>query len=361
MNGDKDRKAKGGESSSYVHLPPNAAVLAIVGATGTGKSALADALAVRFGGEVVNADSMQVYRGMNIGTAKVPPSERRVPYHCIDLVDPDVPFTAALYQRTARAAIDDMLARDVTPVLCGGTGLYVRSALDDFRFDEERENGTLRTVPTVSTAPEPSPFSSLRERLTAQAEELGAEVFHELLTERDPQSAALIHPHNVRRVIRAFEFLEQGTSYAKQHEGFAEFSSVYPVRFIGLSVEPEVLYKVIERRVDSMIAAGLLEELQGLLDAGFREAVCARQAIGYKEFVPVLEGSCSLEEATAQVKQATRRYAKRQRTWFRRDSRIEWLDATNLHRLVLAGDLTPASFTQQLVALTLHTQSKITR
>jgi tRNA dimethylallyltransferase len=314
-------------------------VLAIVGATGTGKSALADALAASLKGEVINADSMQVYRGMDIGTAKVPPSARSVPYHGIDLVDPGFPFTAALYQREARAAIENIRARDAPPVLCGGGGLYIRAALDDFRFDEKRE-GELTSDSDV--------VSSLRSHLTIQAQELGAEAFHELLAKRDPQSAALIHPHNVRRVIRAFELLEQGTSYATRNEGFAEFTAVYPTRFIGLTVEPDVLYEVIERRVDSMMASGLLEEVRGLLSAGFREAVCARQAIGYKELVPVLEGGCLAEDATAQIKQATRRYAKRQRTWFRRDARIEWIDATDLHRLVLDDGLSPADFTYQL-------------
>jgi tRNA dimethylallyltransferase len=282
---------------------------------------------------------MQVYRGMDIGTAKVPPSARSVAYHGIDLVDPGFPFTAALYQREARAAIENIRARDALPVLCGGSGLYVRAALDDFRFDERRE-GELTSDSDV--------VSSSRSLLTTQAQELGAEAFHELLAKRDPQSAALIHPHNVRRVIRAFELLEQGTSYATRNEGFAEFTAVYPARFIGLTVEPDVLYEVIERRDDSMMASGLLEEVRGLLDAGFREAVCARQAIGYKELLPVLEGGCSAKDATAQIKQATRRYAKRQRTWFRRDARIEWIDATDLHRLVLEGNLPPADFTRQL-------------
>jgi tRNA dimethylallyltransferase len=314
-------------------------VLAIVGATGTGKSVLADALAVSLNGEIINADSMQVYRGMDIGTAKVPPSERSVAYHGIDLVDPGFPFTVALYQREARAALESIRARDALPVLCGGSGLYVRAALDDFCFDEKREGELTSDSDVVSLS---------RSLLTIQAQELGAEAFHELLAKRDPQSAALIHPHNVRRVIRAFELLEQGTSYAARNEGFAKFTAVYPTRFIGLAVESDVLYEVIERRVNSMMASGLLEEVRGLLDAGFREAVCARQAIGYKELVPVLEGGCSAEEAAAQIKQATRRYAKRQRTWFRRDDRIEWIDATDLHRLILAGSLSPADFTHQL-------------
>jgi tRNA dimethylallyltransferase len=152
----------------------------------------------------------------------------------------------------------------------------------------------------------------------------------------------------VRRVIRAFELLEQGTSYARQHEGFSRFVSVYPTRFIGIAVEPAVLYEVIERRVDSMIASGLLDEVRTLLAAGFREAATAQQAIGYKELVAVLEGKRSLEEAVAEIKQSTRRYAKRQRTWFKRDPRIEWFDATALRRSVLDGHLSPQEFTHHL-------------
>jgi tRNA dimethylallyltransferase len=341
-------------------------VLAVVGATGTGKSALADALAVYLGGEVVNADSMQVYRGMDIGTAKVPLSERGVPYHGIDLVDPNFPFTAALYQREARAAIESIRERDTTPVLCGGTGLYARVALDNFHFDEaweeklvfeqpKQKDSTLvssekgeKASSCVATSEAPNASLALRSRFTTQADELGAEAFHDLLAKRDPQSAALIHPHNVRRVIRAFELLEQGISYAARNEGFTDFAAVYPTQFIGLTAESEVLYEVIERRVDSMMASGLLEEVRGLVDAGFCEALCARQAIGYKELVPVLEGVCLAQTATAQIKQATRRYAKRQRTWFRRDSRIEWIDTTDLHRLVLAGSITRGDFTRQL-------------
>jgi tRNA dimethylallyltransferase len=306
--------------------------LAVVGATGTGKSVLADALAMRLGGEIINADSMQVYRGMDIGTAKTPVCERGVPYHCVDLVDPGTPFTAARYQRVARLAIEALLARKVTPVLCGGTGLYVRVALDDFCFDEGRNDDV----------------SESRARLQAQANEMGAELFHALLAARDPESAGLIHPHNTRRVIRAFELLEQDSSYARQHEGFARFEAVYPVRFVGLAVDPAVLYEVIERRVDVMIASGLLDEVRDLLDKGFREAATAQQAIGYKELVGVLEGNRTLEDASALVKQATRRYAKRQRTWFKRDNRIEWIDVTDLHRLRLAGELDAAGFTQRL-------------
>jgi tRNA dimethylallyltransferase len=335
-------------------------VFAVVGATSTGKSALADALALELGGELISADSIQVYRGMDIGTAKTPPAQRSVPYHCMDIVDPDFVFTAALYQREARRVIESLLDRDIPAVVCGGTGLYLRAALDDFRFDENRELYADDDIecPESSFCRQATEAEELRQRLTAQAEELGVEAFHALLVERDPESAALIHPNNVRRVVRAFEFLEQGSSYATQHKGFAQFRTVYPTRFIGISVEREVLYEVIERRVDKMIAAGLLQELESLVKAGYKDAPAIQQGIGYKELLPVLTGECSLDEAIAEIKQSTRRYAKRQGTWFRRDPRIEWIDATTEHRLRLSGDLDDTEFTRRLLSKALKLSDK---
>jgi len=346
----------------------------VVGATGSGKSALADALALTLGGEVISADSMQVYRGMDIGTAKLVPSERSVPYHCVDLVEPDVPFTAALYQRAARAAVEDIRSHGNIPIMCGGTGLYVRAALDDFVFDEGREHcseGPLSHIvsPSLpdplphsaappyldplphsasSPSPTPSPGLPLREQLTAQAEEMGAEAFHALLVEADPASAALIHPNNVRRVIRAFELLAEETSYAAQQAGFSDFKAFYPTFYLGIEVAPAVLYEVINKRVDALMAAGLLNEVRELVAAGFESAPGFSQAIGYKELLGVLKGAEQLEGAVAQIKQATRRYAKRQRTWFKRDARIHWIDATDLHEKRLAGTLSASGFTQEL-------------
>jgi tRNA dimethylallyltransferase len=284
-------------------------VIAIVGATGTGKSALADALAQQLNGEVVSADSMQVYKGMDIGTAKLPIDQRSVPYHCLDLVDPGSEFNAALYQRAARAAIDDILVRGKLPIVCGGTGLYVRAALDCFSLDENSE----------------SPAKPLRQQLTAEAEALGAERFHAKLAAVDPDSAALIHPNNLRRVVRAFELLDAGSSYAQQSAGFNDYQEFYSTTYFGINVETPELYQRINLRVDSMMTEGLIEEVKQLQAAGFNEALNAAQAIGYKELLPVLTGDIDLEVAVEQIKQATRRYAKRQRTWFKRDKRINWI------------------------------------
>jgi tRNA dimethylallyltransferase len=295
-------------------LPPSAGrVVAVVGPTAVGKTALAEELALRLGGEIVSADSMQVYRGMDVGTAKPPEAERRVPYRCLDLVDPGTPYSAALYQADARSAIGDVHAEGRVPVVCGGTGLYVRAALDDMRF------------PAGDTA------TSARARYDAIASAEGAEALHALLAERDSASAALLHPNNVRRVVRALEMLdEEGVSYAEQAAGFRQRESVYDAMFIGLEMERAELYARIDQRVDAMLAAGLLDEVRRLLEAGYREALTAAQAIGYKELVPVVDGETGLEEAAAAIQQATRRYAKRQLTWFRADPRIAWLDVTEL-------------------------------
>jgi tRNA dimethylallyltransferase len=288
-------------------------VIAVVGPTGAGKSATAEELAVRMGGEIVSADSMQVYRGMDIGTAKQLAGTRRVPNHCVDLLDPGQPYSAALYQRDARSAIDDIAARGKVPVLAGGTGLYVRAALDEMEFPSGDSGSTTRSA------------------LEAELANRGPEALYDLLVERDPDAAALIHRNNTRRIIRALEMLEEdGTSYAATRERFAERCSHYPSSFIGLEVARDVLYARIDQRVDAMLAAGLLAEVARLLDGGYRKALTAAQAIGYKELVPVLDGSGDLVSAIAAIKQASRRYAKRQLTWFRADPRVQWLDVTHL-------------------------------
>lgn len=274
---------------------------------------MAERLAVRLEGEIVSADSMQVYRGMDVGTAKTPPSERLVAHHCIDLVDPGEPFSAALYQHVARAAIEDISSRGRLPVVVGGTGLYVRAALDDWSF------------PPGAQADNP-----LRARYETLAAELGPDALHALLAERDPASAALIHANNVRRVVRALEMLDEGCSYAAQHEGFAERRGVYDATFVGLTMDRDALYRRVDERVDAMLRAGLLEEVRSLLLAGFRGALTAHQAIGYKELVPVIEGESELGDAVEAIKRASRRYAKRQLTWFRADPRVRWVDVTGL-------------------------------
>lgn len=288
-------------------------VLAIVGPTAVGKSTLAEDIALALGGEIVSADSMQVYRGMDIGTAKTSRAERRVPHHCIDLVDPGVPYSAALFQRDARDAIASIRSRERIPVVVGGTGLYVRAALDDMTFPA----GELTTP--------------ARAALDARAAAGEGAALHAELEALDPRAAALIHPNNTRRVVRALEMLGEGRSYATQAAGFSARRAYYPgTRMLGLTMDRAALYGLIDARVDAMMAAGLLSEVESLLGAGYRDAVTASQAIGYKELVPVIEEGADADAAIDAIKQASRRYAKRQLTWFRADSRITWLDVTGL-------------------------------
>lgn len=283
-------------------------VIAVVGPTASGKSDVADLVAEALGSEVVSADAMQVYRGMDIGTAKTPVSERRVPLLLVDVADPTEPYSAALYQRDSRRAIDRLRAEGRVPVLCGGTGLYVRAALDEMEFPRGEVDG------------------AARQRYQDLAGKLGPEGVHALLAERDPESAALIHPHNVRRVVRALEMLDEGVSYARQSAGFSEPREHYPSLQFALTMDRARLYARIDARVDAMMRAGLLDEVRGLMDAGAADALTSRQAIGYKELIDALEGRCTIGEAVDLIKLRSRRYAKRQLSWFRRDPRITWLD-----------------------------------
>ena len=293
-----------------ISLPLMRPVICVVGPTASGKTDVAQLLAQNLGGEVVSADSMQIYRGMDIGTGKLPEEERLVPHFGFDLVNPGEPYSAAVYQQYARECFSDIAKRRKRALLVGGTGLYVRAAIDayDFPKGEQVDN-------------------PVREKWTAYYEDNGADELWERLRERDPDSASVIHPNNVRRVIRAFELLEEGTTYAIQKENLASIPQAVPAKFIGLAVDPEILNKRIERRVDNMIECGLVYEVERLLDKGFRQGITAPQAIGYKEIVSALDGDISLDEAIEQIKTATRRYAKRQRTWFRKDTRIAWIDA----------------------------------
>lgn len=287
-------------------------VVCVVGPTASGKTALAQRVAELLDGEVVSADSMQIYCGMDIGTGKILPAERTVPYWGLDLAEPGEPYSAALFQGYARAAFEDVDARGKRSVLCGGTGLYVRAAIDDYRFPKGEQVD-----------------NEVRDRYAALARDIGNQALWERLRAADPDSAALIHPNNVRRVIRAFELLDEGTTYARVNAGLKTMAQAVPAVFLGLSVDPAVLNARIDARVDQMLADGLVEEVRSLLRAGFREGLTAPQAIGYKEVVAALEGACSLDDAVAQIKIATHRYAKRQRTWFRKDERIHWIDAND--------------------------------
>ena len=288
-------------------------VVCIVGPTASGKTEFAQDAAERIEGEIVSADAMQIYRGMDIGTGKVAPDERRVPHFGLDLVEPGEAYSAALFQRYARERFFDISSRGSVPFLVGGTGFYVRAAIDDYDFPKGEQVD-----------------NPVRERYQRYADEHGSMALWELLDAEDPDSASVLHPNETRRIIRAFELLAEGESYARQRERLARLPQAVPAVFIGLSVDPDLLRKRIDARVDAMVEAGLVDEVRGLLDRGLREGITAPQAIGYKEIVAALDGECTLEEAIQAIKFATHRYAKRQRTWFRKDGRIHWLDADRI-------------------------------
>ncbi len=294
-------------------------VVCVVGPTASGKSDLAQLIALKLDGEVVSADSMQIYRGMDIGTGKVLPQDQLVPHHGLDLVAPGTPYSAALFQPYARNCFKEIDKLGRRSILAGGTGLYIRAAIDDYVF------------PSGDNECNP-----IREKYSHFAEEHGALALWELLHERDPESAAVLHPNNVRRVVRAFELLEEGESYARQKEKLQCIPQAIPAVFIGISVDSDVLRNRIDRRVDRMFEKGLIEEVQTLLEHGFRDALTASQAIGYKEIVSAIDGDCSMEEAAEQIKVASKRYAKRQRTWFRKDKRISWINASDDAEAMLA-------------------------
>ena len=286
-------------------------VIVIVGPTASGKTDVAQEIARRVQGEVVSADSMQIYEGMDIGTGKLAEGERVVPHWGFDIRKPGEAYSASLFQEYARSCFVDIDARGKRCVLAGGTGFYVRAAIDDYDFasGEQVDN-------------------PVREKWSAFLAEHGVQALWDELSNRDAQSAAIIHPNNSKRVLRALEMLElDGVSYAAQHAGLSTLGQAVPALFFGLSVDPDLLKRRIDARVDRMFADGLVGEVRGLCERGFADALTAREAIGYKEVVAALEGRCTMEEASEQIKLATRRYAKRQRSWWRHDERVRWIAA----------------------------------
>ena len=287
--------------------------IAVVGPTASGKSALALLLAERFGGEIVSCDSMQIYRGMDIGTAKPTPEERRrVPHHMIDIVDPDEPYSAADYGDEAARVATEILSRGKLPVFCGGTGLYLTAALTGRHGDMPPSDPALR--------------AELSER--GKTEEGRAKLYEELAAV-DPISAVATHKNNLRRVVRALEIYRLT---GKPKSVFDEESRNCPPRFdcltLGLDFpERGALYRRIDRRVDEMTVAGLYNEAKTLWEKGYlAPGTTAGQAIGYRQFLPCFTGDLTPEEAAEDIKLATRRYAKRQLTWFKAQEGIVWLD-----------------------------------
>lgn len=292
-------------------MPPKPnTLIAVVGPTASGKTALAIALAKELGGEIVSADSMQIYRGMDIATAKPTPEEMaEVPHHLIGFWPPEKPFSVAQYAVLAREKIDDILRRGRVPVLCGGTGLYIKAIVDHIQYEEETGGDAV-----------------LRERLRRQAQDEGNLAVWRQLQAMDPQTAERIHPNNLGRVIRAIEVMQvSGRSIREQEERSRQAPCPYHVLQIGLRYRNrENLYERIGRRVDAMAEAGLLEEARAVRQQGL--TATAAQAIGYKELYDWMDGTLPLEVALENLKRSTRRYAKRQLTWFGADARIRWIE-----------------------------------
>jgi tRNA dimethylallyltransferase len=279
-------------------------VIAVVGPTAVGKSDLAVELALRVGGEAVNTDSMQLYRGMDIGTAKLTPPERRgVPHHLLDLWEVTETASVAEYQKLGREAIADIAGRGRVPVLVGGSGLYVRAALDDLEF--------------------PGTDPGVRARLEGELAEHGPGALHERLRDLDPPAATVILPSNGRRIVRALEVIEiSGRPFTATLPDYRYLDDAVQ---IGLTVPRPELDERIAVRVERMWAAGFVEEVRALEDAGLREGLTASRALGYAQVLRFLAGEWSQEQAKEETIRATRRFARRQESWFRRDPRVHWL------------------------------------
>lgn len=292
-------------------------IIVVLGPTASGKTALAVELAKLYSGEVVSADSMQIYKGMDILTAKPTVSEMQgIKHHLIDFLEPETDFSVADYVRLANNAIDDIVSRGKLPVLAGGTGLYINSLIDNIRFDETTGD------------------KDFREKLFNIAKEKGNHFLWKKLFEVDEASASSIHENNVPRVIRALEVYEKTGKKLSEHKKSSrlEESRFDPV-MIGLTFsDRQLLYDRINKRVDIMISDGLIYEAEEIYKN--RNLNTAHQAIGYKELIPYFSGQASLEDCIERIKQETRRYAKRQLTWFRRDERIFWMEVDKFKNIV---------------------------
>ncbi|MFN6291450.1 MAG: tRNA (adenosine(37)-N6)-dimethylallyltransferase MiaA, partial [Candidatus Nanopelagicaceae bacterium] len=290
-------------------------LIVICGATATGKSDLAVAIAEKLGGQIINADSMQLYKGMDIGTAKLSMEERKaIPHHLIDVLSVREEASVAQYQNDARNLIDQLLEQSIPAIVVGGTGLYIKAILDDLNFPD--------------TDPE------VREKIARQADELGIDVMHERLTKLDPAAAAAIPKENVRRVVRALEVIElTGRPYTANLPRVG--STKYPdARQFGLVMERETLHERIDLRVEKMWDKGLVREVRDLMGEGLLEGRTAQAALGYAQIIKFAQGEMTEEEAKEETKRATRQYARRQETWFSRDERITWVKKAPISELV---------------------------
>lgn len=285
-------------------------LIVLTGPTAVGKTSLSIALAKAVNGEIISADSMQVYQKMDIGSAKIRPEEMDgVKHYLVDVLDPKEDFHIVKFQQMAKTAMEKIYAKGKIPILVGGTGFYIQAVTKDIDFTQARQE------------------NSYRKDLELLAEEKGSEYLHEMLKKVDPKSAEAIHAHNVKRVIRALEFYHQnGTPISAHNEEQKQNESPYALAYFVLNMPRELLYQRIDLRVDQMLEEGLLEEVKALQKEGCHRGMVSMQGLGYKEILAYLEGEYPLEEAVRILKRDTRHFAKRQLTWFRRESEVVWVD-----------------------------------
>lgn len=303
-------------------------LLVLVGPTAIGKSELSLKIAEAFSCEIISGDSMQVYRGMDIGTAKVSQQDQqRIPHHLIDICSPEQAFTVSEYQDKVRSTIDDIIQRGRLPFIVGGTGLYIESVCYDFHFSEAAMDEDFRN-----------------EQVQLAADQ-GKEFVHQKLQHIDPESAKKLHPNDFRRVVRALEIFHLTGTTQSELNRRQKKESPYELCIIGLTMDRKLLYERIEQRVDQMIEHGLADEVRELLEQGYDDQLTSMQALGYKEIIPYIKGEYTWEEAVYLLKRDTRRYAKRQFSWFRHMKDIEWVDVTerenfSAHLKVISGIIT---------------------
>lgn len=285
-------------------------LIILTGPTAVGKTKASIGLAKAVDGEIISADSMQIYRHMDIGSAKIKPEEMEgIPHHLIDVLEPDDEFHVVKFQQLAKKAMREIWERGHIPIVTGGTGFYIQALLYDIDFDENEKE------------------DACRKELEAYAREHGAEALHEKLALVDPASAEMIHPNNIKRVIRALEFYEQtGKRISEHNETQRQRESPYVFAYFVLTDDRAHLYERINRRVDQMIEEGLVNEVQALKDKGYTKQLVSMQGLGYKEILDYLDGNCTLEEAIYTIKRDTRHFAKRQLTWFKRERDVIWIN-----------------------------------
>lgn len=292
-------------------------IIVIVGPTAVGKTYVSIELAKKLGTEIISADSMQIYKGMDVGTAKIKTEEMQgIKHHMIDLVYPDENYSVSDFKREAEKNIDEIISRGKVPVIVGGSGLYVNSLIYDLDFSNAKSN------------------EKLRDYYTYYHKEHGEDALYEKLKKIDPESAEKIHKNNVKRVIRALEVYDlTGRKFSETNTDIRKKSSKYDFILIGLRMDRKILYERINQRVDKMINEGLIEEVKSLLDKGFEKNLISMQAIGYKEIIEFLEGNITFEEAVNILKQNTRHFAKRQFTWFLKDENVKWFDIEDVNKI----------------------------